>query len=134
MDQRSEPPSEDCCRVAGNESLQAGGGNHAPVKGKPVVPVRITKSGKWSRWMDQRAYLPCRGRPVTCRRDGCREVVADPRLRLCAGHLMAYRAEHVDVLDAELARPCGSGRRPGKDGRRVSAPVRAQGVKTLVHQ
>ena len=55
----------------------------------PVVGVLTSKL--------DRGYLPCPGRPVVCRRDGCREAATDAVMQLCAGHLAGYQAERTRV-------------------------------------
>lgn len=43
-------------------------------------------------------WLPCPGRIVTCRREGCREAAADDMIQLCAIHLTNYEHDASRVL------------------------------------
>ena len=43
-------------------------------------------------------YLPCPGRIVTCRHEGCREAAADDMIQLCAIHLTNYEHDASRVL------------------------------------
>jgi hypothetical protein len=45
-----------------------------------------------------RAYVPCRGHALVCRRDGCPEPATDAVVQLCAGHLAAYQLQMAPVL------------------------------------
>ena len=44
------------------------------------------------------SYLPCPGRIVTCRREGCRESALDETICLCPVHLAEYEHECGRVL------------------------------------
>ena len=49
-------------------------------------------------------WLAAPGRPVVCRREGCREPAVVETLALCEAHLIAYKAEVAHVLaDMEQA-------------------------------